>query len=75
MSRLGAEALVIRLGVAPEVEAPPLGDVNAMRDLPLYRSLAALYAPHLKVPRIRYLPDPDDPFTIEEQTRWHQRFL
>lgn len=56
-------------------DAPSVGDVNRGDNLPLYRKLARLLEPMLRVPRIIYMRDPDNSPSPEAQEAWHSRFL
>lgn len=66
----GQGGLCVVLGKTPDI-----GDVNWQRQLPLYRQLAALLRPWLKVPRVTYFTDSDDMADRDAQVAWHQRFL
>jgi hypothetical protein len=56
-------------------EAPDVGDANRQNNLPLYRHLAALLRPHLRVPKIIYFKDEYGMADMEAQEAWHKRFF
>jgi hypothetical protein len=66
----GQGGLCVILGDAPDV-----GDVNRQNDLPLYRQLAALARPYLRVPEVTYFTSDDGLLDRDAQVAWHERFL
>jgi hypothetical protein len=56
-------------------DAPDVGDVNRGNNLPLYRRLARVLRPHMRVPEILYFQDEDGMADREAQAAWHRRFL
>ncbi|MCK6523997.1 DUF3396 domain-containing protein [Myxococcota bacterium] len=70
LTSVGAGGLLLRLGHLPEV-----GDVNRLNDLPLYRRLAAILEPQLRVPKVVFFRDDGNNSAAELQSWWHRRFL
>jgi hypothetical protein len=70
VAEVAGERLAIRLGPEPEV-----GDVNRGVEMPLYRRLAEVLGPQVRVPRSVYFPDENGPADAEAQAEWHNRFL
>lgn len=56
-------------------DQPDIGDVNRQKTLPLYRKLASVLSPQLKVPEVTYFSDADGFGDRDSQVAWHERFL
>ena len=66
----GQGGFCVVLGAVPDI-----GDVNRQNDLPLYRQLAGVLRPFLRVPHVRYFTNEDGFLDDDAQAAWHERFL
>lgn len=70
VQELAGERLVIRLGPEPEA-----GDVNRGIEMPLYRRLADVLKPEMRIPTSIYFPDENGLADADALVAWHNRFL
>jgi len=56
-------------------DVPDVGDVNRRNNLPLYRAVASIFRPYMRVPEIIYFKDEHGMADKAAQEAWHNRFF